>query len=156
MALYSAVLGGIFSALAMNFLGGLLGLGVIGGGIAAVYAYRRYVPGSVLGLGSGSLLGAISGLFGFFIFCCLAALEIVLSHKQDELRRRAFESMDKVVQNADPQLQQQFQDLVQHLKTPEGYAFFIAFTCVVLCLMFVFFSFLGGAIGATITRRKTK
>ena len=156
MVMYAALLGGIFSALVMNFLGGLLGLGFIAGGITAVYAYRRRVPGAVLGLGSGSLLGAMSGFFGFVVFCLLAALEIVLSHKQDELRRRAFESMDKVVQNADPQLQQQFQELVLRFKTPEGFAFFIIFTCVVLCLMFIFFSFLGGAIGATITRRNPK
>ena len=140
----------------MNFLGGLLGLGIIAGGINAVYAYRRRVPGAVLGLGSGSLLGAVSGFFGFLLFCVLAVVEVLLSHRQDEFRRRAFESMDKVVQNSDPQLQQQMQEVVLHLKTPEGYAFFIAFTAVFLCILFVFFSVLGGAIGASITRRNPK
>ncbi len=155
-ALHAAFVGGAFSALVMNFLGGLLGLGVIGGGIIAVYVYRRKVPGAVLGLGSGSLMGALSGFLGFLLFCMLATVEILLSHTQNELRRRAFESMDKVVQNADPQLQQQFQELVQQFKTPEGFVIFMVFTCVLVCVMFVFFSTLGGAIGANITRRNPK
>jgi len=140
----------------MNFLGGLLGLGVIGGGIMAVYAYRRRVPGAVLGLASGSLLGAVSGLCGFLVFCALAAVEILLSKSGQEMRRIAFESMDKVVLNADPQLQQKLQEMVVRFKTPEGFAFFILFTCLLLCLMFIFFSILGGAIGANITRRKSQ
>ena len=107
----------------MNFLGGLLGLGVIGGGIMAVYAYRRRVPGAVLGLASGSLLGAVSGLCGFLVFCALAAVEILLSKSGQEMRRIAFESMDKVVLNADPQLQQKLQEMVVRFKTPEGFAF---------------------------------
>lgn len=155
-ALYAAFLGGVFSALAMNFLGGLLGLGFIAGGTIAVYAYRRRVPGAILGLGSGSLLGAISGLFGFLVFSVLATLEILLSHKGEELRRTLFDSMDKAVLNADPQLQQQFQEVIQQFKTPEGLAFFIVLTALFLCLMFIFFSILGGAIGASITRRNTK
>jgi hypothetical protein len=140
----------------MNFLGGLLGLGVIGGGIIAVYAYRRRVPGAVLGLGSGSLLGAMSGFCGFLVFCALAAAEILLSNSGQELRRKAFESMDKVVLNADPQLQQKLQEMVLRFKTPEGFAIFILFTCLLLCLMFIFFSLLGGAIGANISRRSPK
>jgi hypothetical protein len=138
----------------MNFLGGLLGLGFIAGGTIAVYAYRRRVPGAVVGLGSGSLLGAVSGLFGFLVFCALATLEILLSHKGEELRRTLFESLDKVALNAaDPQLQQQFQELIQHFKTPEGFALFLALTSLFLCLIFIFFSILGGAIGSSITRR---
>ena len=140
----------------MNFLGGILGLGFIAGGTLSIYAYRRRVPGSVLGFGSGSVLGALSGVFGFLIFCALATMEIAFSHAGDELRRRAFESMDKVVQNADPELQQSLQAAFQHFKTPEGFALFLAFTAVCLLLMFVFFSTLGGAIGASISRKTQK
>jgi hypothetical protein len=152
-AFHAAFVGGVFSALVMNFLGGLLGLGFIAGGTIAVYAYRRRVPGAVLGLGSGSLLGAVSGLIGFLVFGALATLEILLSHKGGELRRTFFDSLDKAVQSADPQLQQQVQSLVAQFKTPEGMAVFFIFAAIVVCVIFVFFSILGGAIGSSITRR---
>ena len=155
-AFHAAFVGGVFSALVMNFLGGLLGLGFIAGGTIAVYAYRRRVPESVLGLGSGSLLGALSGLFGFLVFSALATLEILLSHKGGELRRTLYESLDKAVQSADPQLQQQVQSMVTQFKTPEGVAFFVILTALFLCVIFVFFSVLGGAIGSSITRRNSQ
>ena len=131
-------------------------MGFIAGGTIAVYSYRRRVSGAALGLGSGTLLGGVSGFFGFLVFCALAALEILLSHKGAELRRVAFESMDKAVQNADPQLQQQFQEAALRFKTPEGFIFLIVLGCLLLCAAFVFFSVLGGAIGASISRRNLK
>lgn len=140
----------------MKFLFGLLGLGFIGGGIIAVYAYRRRVPGAVLGLGAGSLLGALSGFLGFLVVSVLVGIQVMLTNKGEEFRRTAFESMDKTVQNADPQLQRQFQEAVLRFKTPEGFIFFIVLGCVFLLAAFVFFSVLGGAIGASISRRKLK
>jgi len=140
----------------MNLLGGLLGLGFIAGGTIAVYAYRRRVPGAVLGLGSGSWLGALSGFIGFVVFGALVTLEIVLLHRGGELRRAFFDSLDKAVQSADPQLQQQVQTIVAQFKTPEGMAVFFIFASIVVCVIFVFFSVLGGAIGSSITRREQR
>lgn len=153
-AFYSAFVGGVFSALFMNFLGGLLGLGFIAGGVIAVYAYRRRVPGSVLSLGSGVQLGAVSGLLGFAVFGVLLTLEISLTHSQARLYQIILDSMNQTAQNADPQIQPQIQDMIAQFKTPEGFVVSIILMAVSLLLLFVFFSILGGAIGSSMTRRK--
>lgn len=153
-AFYSAFVGGVFSALFMNFLGGLLGLGFIAGGVIAVYAYRRRVPGAVLSLGSGVQLGAVSGSLGFAVFGVLLTLEISLTHSQARLYQIILESMNQTAQNADPQIQQQIQDMIAQFKTPEGFVVSIILMAVSLLLLFVFFSILGGAIGSSMTRRK--
>ena len=154
-AFYAALLGGVFSALVMNFLGGLLGLGFIGGGVVAVYAYRRRVPGAVLSLGSGAKLGAVSGLLGFVVFGVLLSLEVLLTHTGGKFYQTVFESMNHTARNSDPQIQQQMQEMIQQLKTPEGFAVLMIFMCIIVCLIFVFFSVLGGAIGSSMTRRKS-
>ena len=154
-AFYAALMGGVFSALVMNFLGGLLGLGFIGGGVVAVYAYRRRVPGAVLSLGSGAKLGAVSGLLGFVVFGVLLTLEVLLKHAGGKFYEMIFESLNQTARNSDPQIQQQMQDMIQQLNTPEGFAVLMIFMCIVVCLIFVFFSVLGGAIGSSMTRRKS-
>ncbi len=155
-AFHAAFLGAIFSALVMNLLGGLLGLGFIAGGALAVYAYRRRVPGAVVSLGSGTILGALSGLFGFLVFGVLFTVEILLTHSWDKLRQAVFDSLNQTAQNADPQFQQQLQDMIQQFKTPEGFALFMILTCLFLCLIFIFFSVLGGAIGSSMTRKSPR
>ena len=154
-AFYSAFLGGVFSALFMNFLGGLLGLGFIAGGVIAVYAYRRRVPEAVLGLGSGVQLGALSGLLGFLVFGALLALELLLTHSQGKVYQIILDSLNQTAQNSDPQFQQQIQEAIQQFKTPEGFAIAMVIMGVALCGIFVFFSILGGAIGSSMTRRKS-
>ncbi len=153
-ALYSAFLGGVFSALFMNFLGGLLGLGFIAGGIIAVYAYRRRAPEAVLGLGSGVQLGALSGLLGFVVFGVLVALEVLLTKSQGRVYGKFLDFMNQTAQNADPQVQQQIQEMIQQFKTPAGFVLTMIIMGVSLCAIFVFFSILGGAIGSSMTRRK--
>jgi len=155
-ALRAAILGGVFSALTMGLFPGLLGFGFMGGGTLAIYAYRKRVPGAILNLGAGALLGAVSGLFGFLVLSVLALLKLVLLHKGEEFRQTIFAALDKGVQNSDPQLQPQVLAMVQNFKTPEGFVIMTAIVLVAICLLFVFFSILGGAIGANITRRNHK
>jgi len=140
----------------MNVLFGLFGLGFVAGGALAVYAYRRRVPGAVVNLGSGATLGAASGFLGFLIFSVLLTLEILITHRWGELRQAVIESMNQTARNADPQFQQQLQDAIVQFKTPEGFAMLMAFTGVFLCLIFIFFSVLGGAIGSSMTRKSPK
>lgn len=155
-AFYSAFLGGVFSAVAMKFLFGLLGLGFIAGGVIAVYAYRRRVPGAVLSLGSGVKLGAVCGLFGFLVFFLMAMVQIRVSHQGEEIRQAFFANLDKTVKDADPQVQQEIQQMAQYLKTPEGFVASIVLMAIFVCALFVFFSILGGAIGSSMTRRKSR
>ncbi len=140
----------------MNLLGGLLGLGFIAGGALAVYAYRRRVPAAVLSLGSGASLGAVSGFLGFLVFSVLLTLEILLTHSWDKLRQAVFDSMNQTAQNADPQFQQQLQEAIVQFKTPEGFALLMVITGLALCLIFIFFSVLGGAIGSSMTRKSPR
>lgn len=155
-AFYSAFLGGVFSAVAMKFLFGLLGLGFIAGGVIAVYAYRRRVPGAILSLGSGVKLGAVCGLFGFLVFFLMAMVQIRVSHQGEEIRQAFFANLDKTVKDADPQVQQEIQQMAQYLKTPEGFVASIVLMAIFVCALFVFFSILGGAIGSSMTRRKSR
>ena len=122
----------------------------------AVYSYRRRVPGASLNLGSGALLGAVSGLFGSLFLDVVAALRILLSHDRDELRKTAFAALDKVVQSTDPQLQESGQQFLRSFNTPGGFITLMVIGAVVACAMFIFFSVLGGAIGANITRQNQK
>lgn len=126
------------------------------GGVLAVYSYRRRVPGASLNLGSGALLGAVSGLFGSLFLDVVAALRILLSHDRDELRKTAFAALDKVVQSTDPQLQESGQQFLRSFNTPGGFITLMVIGAVVACAMFIFFSVLGGAIGANITRQNQK
>ncbi len=153
-AFYSAFLGGVFSAVAMKFLFGLLGLGFIAGGVIAVYAYRRRVPGAGLSLASGVKLGAVCGLFGFLVFFLMAMVQIRVFHQGEEIRKAFFANLDKTVKDADPQVQQEIQQMAQYLKTPEGFVASIVLMAIFVCALFVFFSILGGAIGSSMTRRK--
>ena len=81
-------------------------------------------------------------------------VEIRVTHKGGEIRQAIFASMDKTVQNADPQMQQQVQEMAERFKTPEGFVALMLFTAAIVCVLFVFFSILGGAIGSSMTRRK--
>jgi len=161
-ALYAGFLGGIFSALAIivfGSLGGLgaltlAGLGFLGGGVLAVHAYRRRAPGSELSLGSGAILGAISGIVGFLPFSLLLVLDFA-THGSGKLQHAIVEQLNQMAQNADPQLSQQFKQAIEVFKTPEGFATMMILTCLLLGLIFVFFSILGGAIGSSMTRRKS-
>lgn len=155
-AVHAAFLGGVFSALAMNLLGGLLGLGFIAGGALAVYVYRRRVPGAVVNLSSGALLGAAAGLLGFLVFGILLAVEIQITHSWGKVHQTVFDLLNQSAQNANPQAQQQLQEAIQQFKTPEGFALLMIFLCLLLCLLFVFFSILGGAIGSSMTRKSPR
>jgi hypothetical protein len=155
-AFHAVLVGGVFSALVMNVLFGLFGLGFVAGGALSVYTYRRRVPGAVVNLGSGATLGGASGFLGFLIFSVLLTLEILITHRWGELRQAVLESMNQTARNADPQFQQQLQDAIVQFKTPEGFAMLMVFTGVFLCLIFIFFSVLGGAIGSSMTRKNPK
>jgi hypothetical protein len=155
-ALRAALIGGVFSFFSLGLPRGLLGFGFMVGGTLAVYAYRRRLPGAVLNLGSGTLLGAASGLCGFLISSVRVAVKLLLLHEGAELRQTTFANMDRVIQNTDPELQQSMAGIFQHFRTPEGFLYLVAIGALCMCLMFIFFSILGGAIGANITRRNPK
>jgi hypothetical protein len=61
--------------------------------------------------------------------------------------------MNQSAQNADPQVQQRILEMIQQFKTPEGFTVLMVFSGLILCVLFVFFSILGGAIGSSMSRK---
>jgi ABC-type multidrug transport system permease subunit len=123
-------------------------------GLLAVQLYYREGPGQKISPGAGAGIGLLTGLIGFMIFS-VPALPFVLwhlvLHPDPELMQQFRTQMEATVRsNPNPQAQQ----IMQSLLTPGG----MAFICIVAFLFLLIFTLLlsaiGGAIGATLSRRR--
>jgi hypothetical protein len=150
-ALPSAALAGLVAALLMFIPLGAFGLGMIAAGVLAVLFYRRRDPSSNLTAGMGARLGALSGTLGFAIFAIFTAMEVLVFHSGGELRSALLQAIQQsAARSSDPQAQQ----IVEYLKSPPGLALVMGLGLVVMFVVFLAFSTLGGALGAALMRRK--
>jgi hypothetical protein len=128
------------------------GLGTLPAGFLSVVLYRRRCPTTQLTVGMGARLGALAGGLGFGAVAAIIALWTAF--------RSAKEIHDTVLSllqqyaatNADPRTQQ----ILELLKTPDGFTFFMIFTLIVTLMGFLIFSTAGGVIGAFLPRRKLR
>ena len=91
----------------------------------------------------GARLGAVAGVFGFFIFAIFTAIQVALFHSSGDLRSALLEAVREAGQrNSDPQAQ----PIIDFLRTPQGLAVVMALG---LSVMFAFFIVL-----AALLRRK--
>jgi MFS family permease len=133
----------------------LLPLGIVFGspvgGFLSVLLYRRR---SWIGDPSprmGFRLGALCGMFGYAIFLVLAAAQIALSHAQNEVRDAMIETIHRQqARNPDPQARQ----MLDHFLTPHGLLVMMIAGLVLMGIVFVLVSGVGGAISAALLRRK--
>ena len=101
--------------------------------------------------GAGFRLGALSGFFGFAIFIFLTAVEIITFHAENELRDTMIQAVRQAeARTSDPQARQ----MLDYFMSPHGLIVIMGFCFIFMCITFVLLSGMGGAISASLLRRK--
>jgi hypothetical protein len=149
-ALSSAARAGVIAAILMIIpLGASVGLGMLAAGFLSVLFYRRRVPHANPGPGTGARLGAVSGALAFVFFGLLTAL----FRAGSEFRSALGQAVEQAAaRNSDPQAQQLF----EYLKTPQGLDLVLIMGVIMMLIVFLMVSSLGGAIGAAMLHRKER
>jgi hypothetical protein len=132
---------------------GALGLGVVFAGYLSVRLYQRRSDGMAVSSGIGARLGALSGLLGFVFFIVLVALEVLVFHSGGELHSAL---MDVVQQSISRTSDSQTQQALEYFKTPAGLAVVMTMGLVLMFLVFLVLSTMGGLIGSAVLRRKPR
>jgi hypothetical protein len=139
-ALPAAALGGVCSLLAMRIPYGMFGPAFLLGGAVAVLFYsrrRERLPTAI----AGAQIGAVSGGLIWLFFSIIMVATLV--YWPEQLRKQMLESIGQMAgRGYDPQRIQQIQEL---LKTPTGLTSFVVFGVVLLFVLFVAGSSIGGA-----------
>ena len=121
------------------------------GGFLSVLLYRRRSMGEDPGPRAGFRLGAFTGLFAFGLLVVLAAMATLASHNEVKLHAEIIQGIQQAqARNPDPQAKQ----ISDYLMTPQGMALVMVFGVVFGCILFVLLSGIGGAISASLLRRK--
>jgi len=144
---------GLIAALALMVpLGGFI-LATLAAGTLSVLLYRRRRPNTNFTAGMGARLGAVSGLIGFAVSAVLLAVSVVLFHTGSELRGLVLDAIQQqAARNPAPEAQQ----VLQFFKSPEGFAVIMIAGLAMMFLAVLIFSSLGGALGASLLRRKDR
>jgi hypothetical protein len=151
-ALPAVTLAGVIAAALMIFPLAGFGIGMVFSGALAVSFYHRRAPNSNLTSWMGTQLGALSGAIGFGLFTVFVAVVTLFSGTQ-RLRSIALDAISQsIARTADPQVRL----ALEYFKSPSGLVFMLIMGCFSLFLLFLLFSALGGAIGATWMRRRKR
>lgn len=127
------------------------GIAMLAAGALAVVFYHRRNRGASLSAGAGARLGAVSGALGFGILTIVFAFGTAVLHTGAELRQKMLDAVQQAAsRSSDPQAAQ----AVEFLKTPQGLVVAVILGLILTFLAFVFFSGLGGVVGAALLRRK--
>jgi MFS family permease len=120
-------------------------------GYFGVRFYQRRGGMPLPSAGAGFRFGALVGLFASPIFAVLRVAQVVASGEQGELRKAMIEKLQQAAANSpDPQAHQ----LANYFASRQGMAILMIFGLVFICLAFVLLAGLGGAISASLRRRK--
>jgi hypothetical protein len=129
---------------------GTFALGMISAGVLAVLFYRRRTPGGLISPGMGARLGAISGVLGLGILAVFIALEVLVFHNGGQLLAFLLEAIEQYASRvSDPQAHQ---ILMTYFKSPPGLALIV----VMMFLLCLVFSSLGGTLAAALLRRRER
>jgi hypothetical protein len=114
---------------------------VWGGGIFAVYLYKRNEPSAfMLKPEQGALLGAVAGVIGAVVYTIISTIV-----------GGANAALFNLIQN-NPQLRDQFGDFLPQLLAQGGFSI-LALACSLV--IFAVFGAIGGLIGAAVLKPKT-
>lgn len=120
-------------------------------GFLAVLFYGRQSWRAEPSRRSGFKLGVLAGIFGFVISVVLAAILVVATGDQDEFRRQSLEALQRAHAGySDPQQLR----VLEYFMTPQGLIVGLIAGVVVMGVIFVVLSGVGGAVSASILRRK--
>ena len=121
------------------------------GGFLSVLLYRRRSLGDDPGPRAGFRLGTFTGLFAFGLLVVLTAMATLASHDQGKIHADMVQIiLQAQARSSDPQAKQAF----DYFLTPQGMAFMMIFGFVFTCVLCVLLSGIGGAISASLLRRK--
>ena len=149
---------GALAALLVAVVTGLPQVGffvwMLGGGVLVVIIYRRRQHLQQMSAGMGARLGAMAGLMGFVIFGLLSLVQILSLRGSGQLRTALEQALKTSAERSgNPEAQQ----MLQQFLTPEGMRLLIALGIVLMLVLFVAASSLGGAIAATVVgKRETR
>lgn len=149
---------GALAALLVAVVTGLPQLGffvwMLGGGMLVVIIYRRRQHLQQISAGMGARLGAMAGLMGFVIFGLLSLVQILSLRGSGQLRAALEQALKTSAERSgNPEAQQ----MLQQFLTPEGMRLLIALGILLMLVLFVAASSLGGAIAATaLSKRESR
>jgi hypothetical protein len=147
-ALPAAALGGVTAIVALMIPLAAWGPAYLAGGAIAVLLYRRRVR-VPLATGAGAKIGAASGAFSFLILSIMMLAMYV--YHPDELRKGITDSLGQLsARGYDAQGTQQAIDI---LNNPGGLGFFLVAGMIMLLVVFLAASSIGGALCAAYLRR---
>jgi hypothetical protein len=120
-------------------------------GFLSVLLYRRRSIANNPVPRMGFRLGALTGLFGFGLLMVLAAAEMLTRHTETDMHAAMIKMIQQAqARNPDPRAKQVF----DYFMSAQGMAVFMMLSFVLGCIIFVLLSGIGGAISASLLRRK--
>ncbi len=130
-------------------------LWMLGAGALSVSLYQKRVPGALITPGMGMKLGALAGVFGFLVNGVVSLISLVALRSSGDFRLAMEEQMKKQMSgNPDPKVHEMMQRMLDWMNTPQGAATMIGLVLIVMAAVFVIFTAAGGALGASIFRRR--
>jgi hypothetical protein len=120
------------------------------GGFLSVLLYRRRSMGDDPGRRAGFRLGAFTGLFAFGLLVLIGAGTLAFRAQGTMHADMVQTILQAQARSTDPQTKQVF----DYFLTPQGMALMMIFGFVFTCILFVLLSGAGGAISASLLRRK--
>lgn len=146
---------GALGALLIAVVTGLPQLGflawMLGGGMLGVVIYRRRQRLAYITSGMGARLGAMAGLMGFVIFGLLSLVQMLAMRGSGQLQAALEQALKaSAARSGNPEAQQ----MVQQFLTPEGMRTLIILGIVLMLVLFLALSTVGGAIAAALTGKK--
>jgi hypothetical protein len=152
-ALRAAALAGLLAVILLIILRQAFALDMLAAGFLSVYFYRRKNPFSNLTAGIGALLGTLSGLFGGVMFAIPCVLAIFVFRAGGDGRAAMVATVQQqVAHTADPRAQ----EILEYMKTPEGFTLMMSVLVVAMLILFLVLSSFGGAIAAALLRRRQR
>jgi hypothetical protein len=147
-AFYAAIVGAVLS-LVQPGASFVIALPVAG--FLSVLLYRRFSLGTEPSPWTGFRVGAISGLFVFGLLMVLIAVGTLARHTEADTHAQVVQVIQQAqARNPDPQAREAF----EFFMTPSGMAFMLVVGFVFMGVLFVLLSGVGGAISASLLRRK--
>jgi hypothetical protein len=150
-ALPAAFLGLLIATLLSTLASGAFWFGMLIAGFLSVYFYRRRNPLVHLTLRLGARLGALSGAFGFAITAIATSTAIAVLHSGKELHALVLKTIqEQMSRTGDPRMQP-FLDLYS---SRQGFILMLALGSIIMFILFLALSSMGGVLGAAMLRRK--
>ncbi len=149
-ALLAGVGAALLSSLPFLAYGSLLWLFLAGA--LTVSLYQRRVPDALIRPGMGMRIGALAGVFSFLVTAIMST--VLFTTNGDELRKLMQEQMRASMAKApDPRSAEVMQQFINKMGTPEGLATMFLWVLLIIAVVFILFSAIGGALGATYSRK---